>query len=106
MDKHMIDPQVYDLYDEYCHSGMDRREFLRRAAAIVVVGSGSALAMAEAMLPRYARAQTISFTDKRIKARYVRYDSPGGNSGRMRGYLVRPVRVRFPRFSSFTRTEA
>ncbi len=91
MDKHLIDSQVYDLYDEYCHSNMERREFLRRAAAIVVVGGGSALAMAEAMLPRYARAQTISFTDKRIRARYVTYDSPGGNSGKMRGYLVQPA---------------
>ena len=90
MDKHRIDPQIYDLYDEYCHSLMDRREFLRRAAAIVVVG-GSGLAMAKAMLPRYARAQTISFTDKRIRARYVTYDSTGGNSGQMRGYLVQPA---------------
>ena len=46
--------------------------------------------MAQALLPRYAKAQTISFTDKRIKARYVTYDSPGGNSGKMRGYLVQP----------------
>ncbi|MEE8624864.1 MAG: dienelactone hydrolase family protein [Acidiferrobacterales bacterium] len=69
---------------------MERREFLRRAAAITVVGGVSALAMAQALLPRYAKAQTISFTDKRIKARYVTYDSPGGNSGKMRGYLVQP----------------
>ena len=40
--------------------------------------------------PRYAEAQTISFTDQRIKARYVTYPSPGGNSGTMRGYLVQP----------------
>lgn len=91
MDRHQIDPKVYDLYDEYCHSSMDRREFLRRAAVITVVGSTSALVMAQAMLPRYARAQMISFTDKRIKARYVEYDSPGGNSGKMRGYLVAPA---------------
>ena len=84
-----IDEQVYELYDEYCHSEMERREFLRRASALAVVG-GSGLAMAQALLPRYAVAQTISFTDKRIKALYVNYDSPGGTSGRMRGYLVRP----------------
>ena len=89
MDRGAIDPQVYDLYDEYCHSMMERREFLRRASALVVV-SGSGLLMARALLPDYARAQMISFTDKRIKARYVEYDSPGGNSGRMRGYLVQP----------------
>lgn len=85
-----IDPRIYDLYDHYCHSSMERREFLSRAAAIAVVG-GSGLAMAQALLPRYAQAQMISFTDERIKATYVTYDSPGGNSGRMRGYLVQPA---------------
>ena len=84
-----IDQRVFDLYDEYCHGGMDRREFLRRAASIAVVG-GTGLAMAQALLPRYAQAQTISFADARIKANYVGYPSPGGNSGNMRGYLVQP----------------
>src|SRR3989442_319660 len=54
------------------------------------VGGFPALAMAEALLPRYALAQTISFTDQRIKAKYVIYPSPGGTSGTMRGYLVQP----------------
>ena len=90
MEKDKIDSRIYDLYDEYCHSMMERREFLGRAAAMTVVVGGSALAMAQALLPRYAKAHTISFTDKRIKARYVGYESPGGNSGKMRGYLVQP----------------
>jgi carboxymethylenebutenolidase len=47
--------------------------------------------MAQALLPRYAEAQTISFTDTRIKAQYVSYPSPDGNSGQMRGYLVQPA---------------
>ena len=79
MTKDTIDPKVYDLYDEYCHTQMTRRDFLTKASALAIVG-GSALAMAEALLPRYAEAQTISFTDERIKARYVEYDSPGGPS--------------------------
>ena len=81
-----IDQRVFDLYDEYCHGRMDRRAFLAQAAVVVVGG----LAMAQALLPRYAQAQTISFTDERIKARYVTYPSPGGNSGTMRGYLCSP----------------
>ncbi|WP_163338736.1 dienelactone hydrolase family protein [Desulfopila sp. IMCC35008] len=85
-----IDSQVYDLYDEYCHTPMTRREFLNKASALAVA-SGSALVMAEALLPRYAMAQTISFTDERIIPKYIEYDSPGGTSGTMRGYLVRPA---------------
>jgi carboxymethylenebutenolidase len=81
-----IDQRIFELYDEYCHGHMDRREFLYRAAAVTVGG----LAMAQALLPRYALAQTISFTDQRIRARYVTYPSPGGTSGTMRGYLVQP----------------
>ena len=84
-----IDPRLFDLYDEYCHGRIDRREFMTRAGALAV-GGGSALAMAAALLPQYAKAQTISFTDERIRPRYVDYPSPGGTSGTMRGYLVAP----------------
>jgi len=88
-----IDQRVFDLYDEYCHGRIDRRSFLAQAASVTVGG----LAMAQALLPRYAQAQTISFTDERIRARYVTYASPGGTSGQMRGYLVAPNRPgRFP----------
>jgi carboxymethylenebutenolidase len=79
--------QVYELYGEYCHGGIDRREFFRRAAALGAAG----LAMAYGLLPDYARAQTIAPTDSRIKAQYVTYPSPGGNGEKMRAYLVQPA---------------
>jgi carboxymethylenebutenolidase len=82
-----IDQLVYRLYDEYCHGGIDRREFLNRAAALGLAG----LVLAQGLMPNYARAQTISFTDPRIKAQYVTYPSPGGNAETMRGYLVQPA---------------
>ena len=85
-----IDDQVFELYDEYCHGKIDRREFFRRAGQITVAGA-SGLAMAEALLPNYAEAQEVQFTDERIKANWVDYPSPGGTSGQMRGYLVKPV---------------
>ena len=91
-----IDQRIYDLYDEYCHGRIDRREFLAKAGALTVAG-GAALAMAQALFPRYAQARIIPPTDPRIGARYVDYPSPGGNSGAMRGYLAHPSGAgRFP----------
>lgn len=80
-----IDQRVFDLYDEYCHGRIDRREFLKRAGAMGM------LAAAISLLPDYAKAQQIQFTDPRIKASYVSYPSPGGNGATMRGYLVQPA---------------
>src|SRR5262249_42054133 len=42
-----IDQRVFDLYDEYCHGRMHRREFLTKSAAVTAGG----LAMAQALLP-------------------------------------------------------
>src|SRR5882762_4690440 len=52
-----IDERIFELYDEYCHGRIDRRTFLQRSAAVA-----GGLVMAQALLPRYAQAQTISFT--------------------------------------------
>ena len=90
MDQNQIDDRVFELYDEYCHGKIDRRQFFERAAQLTVAGI-SAVAMAEALLPKYAEAQEVLFTDDRIQANWVDYPSPGGSSGEMRGYLVRPA---------------
>lgn len=84
-----IDQRFFDLYDEYAHGDIDRREFMRRAAGITV-GSASAATLIQSLLPKYAEAQTISFNDDRIKASYVEYPSPSA-SGTVTGYLVRPI---------------
>ena len=82
-----IDRRVFELYDEYCHGGIDRREFLKRATALGAAG----LTMAQALMPRYARAQTVSPEDKRIRSERVSYASAGGNDDRMSGYLAQPA---------------
>jgi carboxymethylenebutenolidase len=83
-----VDQRLLDLYDQYAHGFIDRRAFVRRAG-MLAVGGMSAAALVESVLPRYADAETISFTDPRIHAEYVDYPSPDGTSGKMRGYLVK-----------------
>ena len=83
-----IDQRIFDLYDEYCHGSMARREFFAKASTLTAGG----LLMAQSLIPEYVQAQTISFTGPRIKAQYVNYPSEGGTSGQMRGYLVQPTK--------------
>ncbi len=82
------DDRLRKLYDDYCHSTMPRREFLRRAAAI---GGLSAVGAATALLPDYASACQVAFTDPRIKATYARFPSPGGNGPELRAYVAHPA---------------
>lgn len=88
MKKRDVDSELFGLYDRYAHGQIDRRDFLQRAGAIA--GGAAGVAIANSMLPNYALAQTVSFTDSRIRASYVDYQSPQGSKS-VRGYLVRPV---------------
>ena len=84
-----IPQEAFDWYDEYAHGGIDRRTFLRRLGTLTVAGLtiGS---VSSALLPNYALAEQISFTDKDIKATYAEFDSPDGH-GKGRGYFVQPA---------------
>ena len=84
-----INKELFDLYDEYCHGYIDRRAFLSQATSLALT-LGLSASVVQYLLPRYAEAQTISFTDPRIRAEYVTYNSPKG-SGIVRAYLVRPM---------------
>jgi len=86
-----VDERVLELYNEYAHGRIDRRAFVRKVNMLAIGGISTA-ALIESVMPQYAKAQTVMFTDPRIRAEYVEYASPVG-SGMMRGYLVHPMDV-------------
>lgn len=93
-----FDPQLLQLFDKYVHGDIGRREFLDGAARFAV-GGLTATALWEMLRPNYAWAQRVAKDDRRIRAEYVMYPSPQGNSsnGMMRGLLARPATGnRFP----------
>jgi carboxymethylenebutenolidase len=84
-----FDPEVLILFDAYVHGAIDRRGFLNKASKYAVGGVTAAMLL-EALNPRFAEAQQVAKDDKRLKAEYLPYPSPQGNTG-MRGYIARPA---------------
>jgi carboxymethylenebutenolidase len=91
-----VPPEAVELYNQYVHGEISRRDFLHGAKRFAVAGL-TASAIVEALMPNYAVAQQVSRTDERIKASYVTLPSPQGH-GYIRGYLARP-------FSADSRSE-
>jgi carboxymethylenebutenolidase len=86
--KRKIPAEAVELYTQFIHGEIDRRDFLRRVELFAVAGL-TATAIVEALMPNYALGQQVRKDDERIKASYETIPSPNGN-GYMKGYLVRP----------------
>ncbi|SDV50807.1 YghX family hydrolase [Chitinasiproducens palmae] len=89
-----FDPRLLELYDYYVHGRIGRRDFIERAAAFAAAGT-SASALLASLMPNYAMAQQVAFTDPDIAAEYITYPSPQGH-GQVRAYRVRPAKVSGP----------
>jgi carboxymethylenebutenolidase len=81
--------EAVQLYNQFIHGEMSRRDFVAGIQRLAVGGLAAATVI-EALMPNYALGQQVSRTDDRIKATYETVPSPQGN-GSIRGYLVRPV---------------
>ena len=82
--------ELLDLFHEYQHGDITRRNFLDRAAKFAV-GGLTVATIFESLRPNYAWAQQVPPDDKRIKVGYETVQSPEGN-GSIKGYLARPAK--------------
>ena len=84
-----FDQRLLDLYDDFCHGRIDRRQFVAGAGKFAAAGV-SATALVEMLLPNYALAQQVAPGDPRIKTSVVTFESPKGN-GPTKGLLAKPA---------------
>jgi carboxymethylenebutenolidase len=81
-----MDRKVVDLYDEYAHGLLDRREFLKRLSILA-----GGIAAAQALLPllenNNARAEVVPKNDARLQTDNIKYP---GATGDVRAYFARP----------------
>ena len=87
-DRKKIPAEAVELYTQFIHGDIGRREFLDRVKQFAVAGL-TATALVEALMPNYALGQQVRKDDERIKASYETVPSPMGN-GYIKGYFVRP----------------
>ena len=81
--------ELLDLFHEYQHGDMSRRDFMERIQKFAVGGLTAAVIF-ESLKPNYAWAQQVSKDDAKIRTSYETVASPQGN-GSIRGYFVRPA---------------
>jgi Dienelactone hydrolase and related enzymes len=83
-----IRQEVFDLYDDYAHNRLTRRDFVQRLSAYAV-GGLTVSALMSFLMPNYGKVQ-MAADDPRVNSRYVNYDSPKGG-GNIKGLLCTPT---------------
>jgi carboxymethylenebutenolidase len=87
--------ELLDLFHEWQHGNIDRRDFFAGLGKFAV-GGLTVAALVQSLTPNYAWAQTIDPKDKDIRVGYETVASPAGN-GSIKGYLARPAKgKKFP----------
>ena len=81
-----MDQKIIDLYDEYAHGLLDRREFIK-TLSVLAGGTAAATALLPFLENGLAQAEVVSKGDPRLYTETVTFS---GSTGDIRGYLARP----------------
>lgn len=88
LQKEDISQEVFDLYDDYAHNKMDRRQFVEKLSAYAV-GSITVGALLSFISPNYKDTLTIPPDHPGLESNYIEYPSPKGG-GTIKGLLSTP----------------
>lgn len=87
--KEEVQQEVFDLYDDYAHQRLSRKEFMQRLS-LFAVGSLTVPALMSFLMPNYTNNIQVAEGDPRLKEAYITYPSPTG-AGEMKGLLCYPI---------------
>ncbi len=90
--KEEIRQEVFDLYDDYAHNRVDRREFVKKLS-LYAVGGLTVTSLMSFLMPDYKGTLQIHSDDPRISSEYITYPSPKG-AGTMKALLCKPVNTK------------
>jgi carboxymethylenebutenolidase len=86
--KEDISQEIFDLYDDYAHNKIERRQFIEKLS-VFAVGALTLPSLLSFISPDYVNTTLIKSDDPRIVSDYITYDSPKGG-GKIKGLLSKP----------------
>ncbi len=87
--KEDIKQEVFDLYDDYAHSRVSRRDFVQKLS-VYAVGGLTVSSLMSFLMPDYKNTLQVKTDDPRIKSEYINYQSPKGG-GTIKALLSMPA---------------
>jgi len=87
--KEDISQEVFDLYDDYAHNRIGRRQFIDKLSTYAI-GGITVASLLSFIMPNYEENLQIQKDDPRLKSGFVTYNSPKGG-GKIRGLLSKPA---------------
>ncbi|MFL9832116.1 dienelactone hydrolase family protein [Flavobacterium sp. ST-87] len=89
--KEDISQEIFDLYDDYAHNKIERRQFIEKLS-VFAVGTITLPSLLSFITPDYVNSITIQPDDPRIDSDYITYESPKGG-GKIKGLLSKPAKI-------------
>lgn len=89
LSKDQLSQEVFDLYDDYAHNRLPRREFIEKLS-VYAVGGITLPSLLSFLMPDYISKIQVRQDDPRVEAEYITYNSPQGG-GEIKGLLARPA---------------
>src|ERR1700759_5163269 len=90
--KEDVSQEVFNLYDDYAHNRLNRRDFMNRLS-FYAVGGITVAGLLDFLMPQYAHAQQVKPDDPRIKTSFINYTSPKGG-GNIKALLATPAQTK------------
>jgi carboxymethylenebutenolidase len=86
--KEDIQQEVFDLYDDYAHNKIGRRQFIEHLS-LYAAGSITVRSLLSFMSPNYKTTAEVAKDDPNLESSYITYKSPKGG-GDIKGLLSTP----------------
>ncbi|HEY8968661.1 MAG TPA: dienelactone hydrolase family protein, partial [Puia sp.] len=77
INKEDIKQEVFDLYDDYAHNRLTRRDFMEKLS-LYAAGSLTVPALMSFLMPDYKNTLQVAADDPRLKSEYINYKSEKG----------------------------